>query len=389
MKKSSKRTLKSKNKSYKKSKSVPKRKVNKKNTKGKKRSAVKNNKTNKQKGGSQVGKNYDEGCYQLTKKTCGKNNECMWLGTNKCVVKEKKCSICLQSIFNLTKEKGKTVSKQVLDLVAPNNCNHVFCIDCAQSLNKSTKKCPMCRTDFDHFNNVSIDKNNVLVRSSEKIKINIWSNDSVSDLDDSDSDSYYLDPEDEDLPFEILLTTTPRQGVSITEEDVKRTFPMISNDELKDYLTMEPNTERYGDTPGNRAYVQEILVNILLLWRDFFKPRRNLHNRFKNLIGTSFNLNRNQLNSLLSRGDGVNDNITNRVFEFYVEDVDEDEDEVNDHITNRVIDRSGVYPVPYWYLEVDNNQYPRDANIDDLNEDVFRILQRYIDEYKRVSIFET
>ena len=28
----------------------------------------------------------------------------------------------------------------------------------------------MCRTAFDHFNNVSIDKNNVLVRSSEKVK---------------------------------------------------------------------------------------------------------------------------------------------------------------------------------------------------------------------------
>ena len=164
---------------------------------------------------------------------------------------------------------------------------------------------------------------------------------------------------------------------------------MISNDELKDYyLTMEPNPERYGETPGNRAYVQEILVNILLLWRDFFKPRRNLHNRFKNLIGTSFNLNRNQLNSLLRNGHGVNDNITERVFEFLYED--EDEDEVNDHITNHVFfDRSSVYPVPYWYLEVDNNQYPRDANIDDLSEDVFRILQRYIDEYKRVSIFES
>ena len=32
------------------------------------------------------------------------------------------------------------------------------------------KRCPMCRTSYDHFNNVSIDKNNVLVRSSEKVK---------------------------------------------------------------------------------------------------------------------------------------------------------------------------------------------------------------------------
>ena len=96
-------------------------------------------KTSKQKGGSQVGKNYDEGCYQLSKETCVKNKDCMWLDTNECVVKEKTCSICLQSIFNLTQEKGKTVSKQVLDLAAPNNCNHVFCIDCAQRLYKSTK----------------------------------------------------------------------------------------------------------------------------------------------------------------------------------------------------------------------------------------------------------
>ena len=59
-------------KSSKKSKSVSERKVNIK--KNKKRSGVKSNKTKKQKGGSQVGENYDEGCNQLTKKTCGKNN---------------------------------------------------------------------------------------------------------------------------------------------------------------------------------------------------------------------------------------------------------------------------------------------------------------------------
>ena len=119
-----KRTLKSKKKSSKKSKSVPKRKVNKKNTKVKKRSAVKNNKTNKQKGGSQVGENYgDEGCNQLSKRKCKQNNDnCIWLGTNECV-RKKRCPICYGNIFSFTKEKGKLVSKQVLDLAAPNNCN--------------------------------------------------------------------------------------------------------------------------------------------------------------------------------------------------------------------------------------------------------------------------
>ena len=104
MKKSNlKRTLKNKKKSSKKSKSVPKRKVNKKNTKVKKRSAVKNNKTNKQKGGSQVGENYDGKCYQLSKRECKQNIEdCIWLATKECVIRKKRCPVCHENIFSLS-----------------------------------------------------------------------------------------------------------------------------------------------------------------------------------------------------------------------------------------------------------------------------------------------
>ena len=213
----------------------------------------------------------------------------MWLGTNKCVIREKRCSICLQNIFSLTKEKGKTVSKQVLELAAPNNCNHVFCIDCVQRLYKSTKRCPMCRTDFDHFNNVSIDKNNVLVRSSEKVKkldekrnfnqylrerennpiytqntVNFStsdlsnfsqniSNDSILNLDISgienedssyDSDESYYESDDsyhESNEYEEFLTSTPRPGLLITEEDVRRTFPKMNDDDVRDFITIDPN----------------------------------------------------------------------------------------------------------------------------------------------------
>jgi hypothetical protein len=316
-----KRTLKSKKKSSKKSKSVPKRKVNKKNTKVKKRSVVKNNKTNKQKGGSLVGKNYDEGCNQLTKKTCGKNNDCMWLGTNNCVIRDKRCPICLQNIFSLTKEKGKTVSKQVLDLVAPNNCNHVFCIDCKQRLSESEepKKCPMCRAPYYYFNNVSIDKNNVLVRSND--------NDSLK----------------------LLLPSTPRLGVSLTEADIRRTFPTISNDEIRHYIT--------SDSDANELYVSVILANILLLFKNYEIPW-NDNNRFKNLIETSFSLNDDQSRSLLWRGDGVNEIVYDMVY-----DVQEE---------------------PLWFSEA--SKY-KPTSFDDSNEHAFNMMMRYINEYKRVSTF--
>ena len=405
--KKSPKTLKSK-KTTKNSKNVSKENLDKKNTKVKKRSAVKKNKINKQKGGSQVGKNYDEGCNQLTKKTCVKNNDCMWLGTNKCVIREKRCSICLQNIFSLTKEKGKTVSKQVLDLAAPNNCNHVFCIDCVQRLYKSTKRCPMCRTDFDHFNNVSIDKNNVLVRSSEKVKkldekrnfnqylrerennpidtqntMNFsqsennqntfdfsnfsqnMSNDSILNLDisaienegssyDSDGVSYASDT-DNLSPFHYshFLTSTPRSDVRITEEDVRRTFPKMNNDEVRNFLTNEPNA----------AYLQEILINMLLLWRNFDIPGHDLRNRFINLIRTSFNFNENQLNSLLWEGDGVDWDVYDAVFA-----------------------RTTEFPDPQWYLELINYRY---TSIDDFHEYAFNMMQRYINEYLRVSMFES
>ena len=324
-----KRTLKSKKKSSKKSKSVPKRKVNKKNTKVKKRSAVKSNKTKKQKGGSLVGKNYDEGCNQLTKKTCGKNNDCMWLGTNNCVIRDKRCPICLQNIFSLTKEKGKTVSKQVLDLVAPNNCNHVFCIDCKQRLSESEepKKCPMCRTKYEYVNNVSIDKNNVLVRSND--------NDSL----------------------EFLLPSTLRLGVSLTEADIRRTFPTISNDEIRYYIT--------SDSDANELYVSVILANILLLFKNYDIPAHPLRNRFINLIETSFSLNENQLNSLLWRGDGVNDIVYDMVY-----------------------DHSRDDPSPLFLSEASllYNQTPP-PSLDDHNEYAFNMMMRYINEYKRVSTF--
>ena len=402
--KKSPKTLKSK-KTTKNSKNVSKGKVNSKNAKVKKRSAVKKNKINKQKGGSQVGKNYDEGCNQLTKKTCGKNNDCMWLGTNKCVIREKRCSICLQNIFSLTKEKGKTVSKQVLELAAPNNCNHVFCIDCVQRLYKSTKRCPMCRTDFDHFNNVSIDKNNVLVRSSEKVKkldekrnfnqylrerennpiytqntVNFStsdlsnfsqniSNDSILNLDISgienedssyDSDESYYESDDsyhESNEYEEFLTSTPRPGLLITEEDVRRTFPKMNDDDVRDFITIDPNA------PGNRAYVQEILQNIILLWKNFDIPGHDLRNRFIDLIRTSFNLNEYQLNSFLWQGNGVDDDVYHAVY-----------------------GRTHEFPDPQFLLEIRNYNY---TSMDDFHEYAFNMMQRYIDEYKRVSIFES
>ena len=76
-----------------------------------------------------------------------------------------------------------------------------------------------------------------------------------------------------------------------------------------------------------------------------------------------FNLNENQLNSFLWEGNGVDDDVYHAVY-----------------------GRTREFPDPQWSLELINYRY---TSIDDSNEYAFNMMQRYIDEYKRVSMFES
>ena len=103
----------------------------------------------------------------------------------------------------------------------------------------------------------------------------------------------------------------------------------------------------------------------VLLFKNYDIPAHPLRNRFINLIETSFSLNENQLNSLLWRGDGVNDIVYDMVY-----------------------DHSRDDPSPLFLSEASllHNQTPP-PSLDDHNEYAFNMMMRYINEYKRVSTF--
>jgi hypothetical protein len=95
------------------------------------------------------------------------------------------------------------------------------------------------------------------------------------------------------------------------------------------------------------------------------------------LIETSFSLNAIQSSSLLWRGDGVNDIVYNMVY-----DDQEERNEEGQRLFRRAAWESQEEPL--WLSEASNYNL---TSLDDEWERAFNMMNRYINEYKRVSTF--